>query len=471
MADGSERSSEEREAARLERERRRAAREGRATPSPSLPPSPEPAFDGFDDNHHDEFDDEHGDGFDDGFDDEHGDGFGDEHGGGYEPEPAAAPFGYEPPSGTRRVRGVRSRATRAPRERATGGLRFTRRRALALIPLILGIALVWFLIELFQPFNGSGHGHITVAIPAHSSSSQIGDLLSKDGVISSSFFFELRATLGGERGSMRSGTYHLRYGMSYGDVLKILTTPPPAVPTTQVTLIPGKSRQQIDALLRSQHVKGSYKAETRRSPLLDPAKYGAPRHVGSLEGFLWPSTYFVTEPIKISQLVAKQLTAFKQAFATVNMSWARRHGFTPYDVLIVASIVEDETPSAHDRPLIASVIYNRLRQGTLLQMDSTVRFAADNYTTPITRSQLTSGSPWNTYVHKGLPPTPIDSPGIAAIRAAAQPANTNYLFFVAKPCGNGTSLFASTYQQFQAEEARYNNARNARGGRSPVNCK
>jgi UPF0755 protein len=455
VADGYERSAEEREAARLERERRRATRDGGGAPppapptsssQPTLPPAPEPAFDGFDDDGHED---------------------------GYDAEPVVAPSDHEAPSGTRRVRGVRRRPARERHgpSSAARGPRFTRRRALALIPLVLGIALVWFLIELFQPFNGSAHGHITVTIPRHSSSGQIGDLLAKNGVISSSFFFELRATLDGERSSMRSGTYHLQLGMSYGDVLKILTTPPPPVPTTQVTLIPGKSRQQIDALLRSQHVKGSYKAATRRSPLLNPARYGARRDVGSLEGFLWPSTYFVTEPIKLGQLVAKQLTAFKQAFATVNMSWAKRHGFTPYQVLIVASIIEDETPSAHDRPLIASVIYNRLAQGTPLQMDSTVRFAVDNYTTPISQSQLATGSPWNTYVHKGLPPTPIDNPGIGSIRAAARPANTNYLFFVAKPCGNGTSLFASTYKQFQAEEARYNNARKARGGHSPVNCK
>jgi UPF0755 protein len=185
---------------------------------------------------------------------------------------------------------------------------------------------------------------------------------------------------------------------------------------------------------------------------------------------LFPSTYFLTEPIKVGALVAKQLAAFKQQFKTVNMSWARRHHLTPYDVLIVASIVEGETPSEHDRPLIASVIYNRLSQGTLLQMDSTVRYAVNNYTTPITGAQLRSRSPWNTYVHSGLPPTPIDNPGMASIEAAAHPANTNYLFFVAKPCGNGSSLFASNYAQFQAEENRYNSARKKRGGRSPVHC-
>jgi len=338
------------------------------------------------------------------------------------------------------------------------------------IPLVLAIALVWFLVELFQPFHGSPHGQITVRIPPRSSSSAIGDLLAKDGVVSSSFFFELRATLAGERSDLRSGTYHLQLGMSYGSALGALTKVPPAARVTQLTLIPGKSRGQIDALLRSQGIKGSYLAATRRSPALNPRTYGAPRSTPTLEGFLFPSTYFLTEPIKVGALVAKQLAAFKQQFKTVNMSWARRHHLTPYDVLIVASIVEGETPSEHDRPLIASVIYNRLSQGTLLQMDSTVRYAVNNYTTPITGAQLRSRSPWNTYVHSGLPPTPIDNPGMASIEAAAHPTNTNYLFFVAKPCGNGSSLFASNYAQFQAEENRYNSARKKRGGRSPVHC-
>ncbi len=450
MADERERTAQEREAARLERERRRAGQSAPAPPpiaSPSelaRPPEfarpPELAGPTEADGYHDE----------------------------------PVPFEDEVAVGTRRVRrppGQVRLPSRPRRNPTVRGPKLHRRRLLALIPLVLAIALAWFLYALFQPFHGSGHGKITVRIPAHSSSSQIGDLLAKDGVISSGFFFELRATLAGERGDLRSGTYHLQLGMSYGSALKVLTTPPPAVPTTPLTLIPGKSRHQIDALLRSQGIKGSYLAATRRSPLLKPTAYGAPRSTNILEGFLFPSTYDLTKPIKLSQLVAKQLTAFKQQFRTVNMSWARRHGLTPYDVLIVASIVEDETPSEHDRPLVASVIYNRLRQGTPLQMDSTVRYAVDNYMTPISQSQLGSRSPWNTYSHKGLPPTPIDDPGMASIEAAAHPSNTNYLFFVAKPCGNGTSLFASTYARFQAEESRYNSARAKRGGRSPVNCR
>src|SRR5215475_5283008 len=99
-------------------------------------------------------------------------------------------------------------------------------RIIALLLLILAAALIWFLVELFQPFHGSPHGTVTVTIPPHSSSSQVGDLLEHAGVISSSFFFDLRATLAGERSDLRSGTYRLQLGMSYGSVLKVLTTPP-----------------------------------------------------------------------------------------------------------------------------------------------------------------------------------------------------------------------------------------------------
>src|SRR5207248_2109467 len=120
-------------------------------------------------------------------------------------------------------------------------------------------------------------------------------LLERDGVISSSLFFELRATLAGERGDLRPGTYRLKRDMSYGNVLKILTTPPPAAKVTSLTITEGRTRHEIDALLRSQGVAGSYLVATRHSPVLKPASYGGPRGTPSLEGFLFPSTYQLRE--------------------------------------------------------------------------------------------------------------------------------------------------------------------------------
>ena len=239
--------------------------------------------------------------------------------------------------------------------------------------------------------------------------------------------------------------------------------------TTNVTIIPGRTRRQLDALLRSQGVKGSYLNDTRSSPLLNPHSYGAPASTDSLEGFLFPDTYNLREPLHIPALVADQLQNFKRKWATVKLSYARQRHLTPYDVLTIASMVEAEAATRRDMDRVASVIYNRLRLGMPLQIDATTRYATNNYTRPLTESQLKSPSPYNTRTHTGLPPTPIDSPGLQAIQAAAHPPNTDYLYFVVKPCGNGALVFSSSYQQFLADSARYQQAR-SKLGRSPTHC-
>ena len=175
---------------------------------------------------------------------------------------------------------------------------------------------------------------------------------------------------------------------------------------------------------------------------------GPPRSVPSLEGFLFPDTFTLVKPVKVSALVADQLKDFKRRFAGVNLGYARSKHLAPYDVLTVASLIEAEAASDKARPLIASVIYNRLADHMMLQFDTTTQYATGNYTRPLTVSQLKSKSPYNTHTHFGLPPTPIDSPGLASIQAAAHPARTRDLYFFAKPCSSQT-VFASSYAQFQ----------------------
>jgi UPF0755 protein len=396
---------------------------------------------------------------------------------------AAATTGDEDlqaPAGTRRVtrlthpkshRDRKGSKVRPPLTSAAGGRRHSWvGRFASLAALLLAAGVIWFLVQLFQPFHGSPHGSVTVTIPAHTSSRQVGDLLAHDGVIPSGFFFELRALLAGERSDLRTGTYHLQLGMSYASVLSKLTTPPHAAKVSELTITEGRTRRQIDALLRSQGVHGSYFAGTHHSPLLNPQKYGAPADTNSLEGFLFPSTYQVVDPIRINALVADQLRAFRKTFAKVNLSYARSKHLTPYDVLIIASMIEAEAATAHDRPLVSSVVYNRLRDGMPLQLDATTRYETGNYTKPLTASELNSSSPYNTRIHKGLPPTPIGNPGLAAIQAAAHPAHTKDLYFVVKPCGNGEQVFTSSYNQFLIDAQQYQAARAKRGGHSPAHC-
>jgi UPF0755 protein len=119
---------------------------------------------------------------------------------------------------------------------------------------------------------------------------------------------------------------------------------------------------------------------------------------------------------------------------------------------------------------VAAVIYNRLREGMPLGIDATIRFALNQWTKPLTLSELETPSPYNTRTNAGLPPGPIGNPGIASIRAAARPAKVSYLFYVVKPGTCGEHAFSSTAAEFNRDVARYNSAREAAGGNSPTEC-
>ena len=234
-------------------------------------------------------------------------------------------------------------------------------------------------------------------------------------------------------------------------------------------LIPeGETRGQIATIAKAQGLTGSYLASSVRSGALDPAQYGAPRNTPNLEGFLFPATYEVYAGSAASVLVDKQLEAFSERFGARDEAAARALHETPYELLVVASMIEREAQIPRDRPLIAAVIYNRLERGMTLGIDATLRYALHDYTRPLTESQLALSSPYNTRLHRGLPPTPISNPGIASIEAAAAPAHVGYLYYVAAPDGCGEHVFTSSYSQFLRDDAAYQNALAANGGRVPT---
>jgi uncharacterized YceG family protein len=174
---------------------------------------------------------------------------------------------------------------------------------------------------------------------------------------------------------------------------------------------------------------------------------------------MFPSTYTLVEGAPVSNLVDKQLAAFKQNFGSVDLSYARRKNLTRYDVLIIASLVEREAQLDRERPLIASVIYNRLHDHTPLGIDATIRYQTGNWLRPILQSQLDRDTPYNTRLRRGLPPTPIGNPGLKSIQAAAHPAKTRYMFFVRKPGKSGAHAFSVTNAQFERDNARYQASR------------
>ncbi len=346
--------------------------------------------------------------------------------------------------------------------------RVTASRAIALIVVVLAAGAVWFGVELFEPFTGSGHGRVVVDVPRGAGASQIGDLLAQRGVVASGFFFNLYASLEGDRGDLHSGQYVLREGMSYSAALAVLTQPPPAPPVINVVIPEGDSRVQIAALARGDGLTGSYLAASVRSPVLNPARYGAPRGTPNLEGFLFPATYDLVVGANVGTLVGDQLIAFQQNIGPSYRRAAHRLHLTLYQLLTVASMIEREAYLPADRPKVAAVIYNRLRLSMPLGIDATLRYALNDWNAPLTDSQLVLDSPYNTRLRIGLPPTPIGNPGLASLNAAAHPAAVPYLYYVDGADGCGDLVFASTSAAFDQAAAAYHAALAANGGRVPT---
>jgi peptidoglycan lytic transglycosylase G len=173
------------------------------------------------------------------------------------------------------------------------------------------------------------------------------------------------------------------------------------------------------------------------------------------EGFLFPATYEFSQYTTSERLVRDQLAHFRQQWAKVDLRYARSKNLTPYDVLIIASMIEKETVAPEERRLVSAVIYNRLRLRMVLGIDATIRYGRNvPGTEPLKQSDIDSDNPYNTRKRAGLPPTPISNPGLASLRAAARPANVDYLFFVRKPDGVH-HFFTASQSEFDRKSCEY----------------
>ena len=222
------------------------------------------------------------------------------------------------------------------------------------------------------------------------------------------------------------------------------TTPPLA--RLQVIFPEGFTRREMiervgavrEIAIRKRSVKprlttaGYRRASARATP---PAQFRKDwSRTRSSEGFLFPATYEFTKLTTSERLVRDQLAFFRRQWRRVDLRYAKSKNLTPYDVLIIASMIEKETVAPEERRLVAAVIYNRLRNGMPLGIDATIRYGRNvPGTEPLKQSDLDSDSPYNSRRRLGLPPTPISNPGLASIRAAARPARVDHLFFVRKP--------------------------------------
>ncbi|MGC8513368.1 MAG: endolytic transglycosylase MltG [Acidimicrobiales bacterium] len=295
---------------------------------------------------------------------------------------------------------------------------------------------------------------VTVVIPKGASTTAIGDILAKAGVIHDGSLFPLYVKLKGSA-VLYPGTYHLARNSPYYQALAALRAGPKLL--VDKLVIPegftvGQIAQAVAALpglhLSAAALLGAVASGAVRSPY-------EPAGVNNLEGLLFPATYEVSQDNTVIDVLEEMVGAFDDRAAQIGLTAAAKNlGYSPYQVVTVASIVEREAKFSSDFGPVASTLYNRLRLGMPLGADSTQTYylrQSDPTLVP-SAAQLDQPSPYNTRLNKGLPPTPISSPGLAALQAAVAPPSTNYLYFV-EVNPDGKLGFASSTTGFVSLQA------------------
>lgn len=277
---------------------------------------------------------------------------------------------------------------------------------------------------------------------------EIARQLAGQGVIGNYAAFRLLARLRGEESGAHAGEYRFVAHQTQSAVLQSLMTGGAQV-AAWVTIPEGFTAQEIAARLQE---SGIGSAEPFATAFARDTIVAGGVRTKSLEGFLFPSTYLMALGAEPQQVETQLTGEFFAKLPRDAVARAKRLGVTVPQAVTVASLVEREAKADADRPLIASVIYNRLRLRMPLQVDATIEYALPQHKTELSYADLKIDSPYNTYLHAGLPPTPIANPGKPSLEAAFHPSKSEYLYYVY--CGHGHHAFATTLTQHNANVAR-----------------
>ena len=295
-----------------------------------------------------------------------------------------------------------------------------------------------------QDYSGTGTGEAVVQIMPGDTAGDVAEVLvAKDVVKSRRAFFEVAS--GDPRAlTLQPGFYRVKAQMSADAALDLLLEPGSRL-VGRVTIPEGLTVEQT---LQALGAGTEIPLEQYRAAAEDTASLGLPDYANGLEGFLFPATYDVEPGTSAVDALRLMTARYAKAAATLDLpARAAAAGRTPYDVVTVASLIERETAFPGDRAKVARVIYNRLDRRMPLQLDSTVNYLREEKKARLSLDDLKVESDYNTYDHTGLTPTPINSPGEAALEAAVDPAPGDYLYFVTTS-KDGSALFTRDYDEF-----------------------
>lgn len=296
-------------------------------------------------------------------------------------------------------------------------------------------------------YQGAGTGEVLVRVQTGDTATDIATTLESDGVVMSTSAFRTAASTSPRSRSVQPGYYRLKTHMSGAAAVQLLLDPASRV-RSKVTVPEGLS---VPAVLQKVADGTELPLKDLQAAAANPAGLGLPDYAQNRpEGFLFPATYDLEPKSSATDALRSMVTRYNTAADGLDLqARAAAIGRTPYDVLVVASLIEKETAAPGDRAKVARVIYNRLAVKQKLQLDSTVNYTRTDKKARLTNADTQVATPYNTYVIPGLPPTPIDSPGEAALEAALNPADGNWLYFVTIS-KDGTSLFTASPQEFNA---------------------
>ncbi|PNT93291.1 endolytic transglycosylase MltG [Clostridium thermosuccinogenes] len=298
---------------------------------------------------------------------------------------------------------------------------------------------------------------ISVDIPLGSGTESIAKILKDKGIIRYPFIFKIISKFEGYDGYYKSGVHILKKGLTYQQIMKILTANPERSPSVKVTIPEGYTYKQIADLLAKKGVVDREKFDEVANnydfdfDFIDDIPEGRKYR---LEGYLFPDTYEFDPKAGEAAAIKKMLTRFNEMITESEYKRMEKLGMTLDEVIIIASLIEREAKVSSERPIISGVIHNRLNSKDpsmrKLQIDATIQYIFLNEQGSVKEVLLTEDTkidhPYNTYKHEGLPPGPISSPGEDSIRAALYPEG-DYLFYVQKEDGTGEHYFTKTYDE------------------------
>ena len=318
---------------------------------------------------------------------------------------------------------------------------------LLLVACVLGAVYLIYATAIRGENEQASEGPVKVKVIQGDTLDTVADKLAEAGVIDSALVFKLEARMEGHSTQIKTGVYTFERGADSDEILGKLTAGE-AAPTMAITVPEGLTIEQTAAeVARQSEISATGFEEAARQTDYGYAFLENPE-IENTEGFLYPSRYDFEEGTTARQVVNRLLGQYLLETESMDISGARdRLNLTEYQLLTVASLIEKEAASDEERPLVASVIYNRIRKDMPLQIDASIHYALDEPKEELALKDLKIDSPYNTYENTGLPPGPICSPSKESLQAAIDPASTNYLYYVLEANGE-EHFFTDDYDKF-----------------------